>query len=37
MKVVMSVTGEALQSLAMVLGRVPSGLFILTARQGDRD
>jgi len=36
-KVVMSVTGEALQSLAMALGRVPSGLFILTARQGDRE
>jgi flavin reductase (DIM6/NTAB) family NADH-FMN oxidoreductase RutF len=29
--------GETLQALAQALGRVPSGLFVLTARQGQRE
>src|SRR3954470_23440453 len=33
----MTPTADEMQSLAMALGRVPSGLFILTARQGDRE
>src|SRR3954465_4436249 len=33
----MAPEGEALQALALALGRVPSGLFVLTARQGERE
>ncbi|MFO0926761.1 MAG: flavin reductase family protein [Gemmataceae bacterium] len=33
----MDARGEAVQAMAMALGRLPSGLVILTARQGDRE
>lgn len=33
----MAPEGDVMQALALALGRVPSGLFILTARQGERE
>lgn len=33
----MDARNEAVQAMAMALGRLPSGLVILTARQGDRE